>query len=138
MPQIFAAGAADAAIPAFAMSKVTSGFIHYLVGRFQVLGPILREHVSDNFGELLPHVFVGDLTRYVVAEFVREEGGSASEYPTLRQILDELEEASARGDEVSALIAVSFLENLPRRGESGAGILALLGPGLRSQLDAIQ
>ena len=120
------------------MSEMTSSFIDYLVARFPILEPLLHEHLADNFGEVLPHVFFGDLTRYVVAEFLRGEGGNAGESPTLRQILDALEEAFARGDEVSELIAVSFLENLPRRGESGAGILVLLGPGLRSQLDAIQ
>jgi hypothetical protein len=35
---------------------------------------LLDEHVEDNFGEILPHVFFGDLTRFIVSTYERECG----------------------------------------------------------------
>lgn len=51
------------------MSEPTIDLIDRLVGKFPRLEPLLREHLADNFGEVLPHLFFGDLTRYVVREF---------------------------------------------------------------------
>jgi hypothetical protein len=28
-------------------------------------GPSIEEHISDNFGETLPHLLFGDLTRFI-------------------------------------------------------------------------
>ncbi|MGH8990162.1 MAG: DUF7674 family protein [Acidimicrobiia bacterium] len=122
------------------MSETNIDLVDRLVGKFPVLEPLLREHLADNFGEVLPHVFFGDLSRYVVATFDRtSHGRSTVESPDaaqLRQLIGELDEAFVAGpDEVSELIAASFLENLPREGETGEGVRALLGPRLRSELE---
>jgi len=115
------------------MSESTIELVDKLVERLPALQPLLREHLADNFGEVLPHVFFGDLTRYVVAELVRSDNPGA-----VQPILDELEVAFSAGDElVAELIAVSFLENLPQQGEAGDSIRGLLGPRLRSQLGRI-
>jgi hypothetical protein len=112
------------------MSTTTIEFIDHLVRRFPALEPLLREHLADNFGEVLPHVFFGDLTRYVITEW--ERGGPDGVGP----ILFELESALSTGDEeIAELIAVSFLENLPRQGEPGDGIRELLGSRLKWQLE---
>jgi hypothetical protein len=49
------------------MSESTISFVQDLVRQFQELRNLLKEHQEDNFGELLPHVFLGDVTRYVVS-----------------------------------------------------------------------
>jgi hypothetical protein len=65
-------------------------------------------------------------------------GGPLPPRRELRDILNYLEKAYAAGDEeLRELISVSFLENLPRSGESGAELREMVGPNLRKQLRAI-
>jgi hypothetical protein len=101
---------------------------------------MLDEHLKDNLGEILPHVFFGDLTRYVVSLCCAAGSGSASsiEHRELDDILDMLEAEYAKGDdELQELISVSFLEHLPRPGERGSEIRNMLGRRLSEQLAAI-
>lgn len=123
------------------MSETTINFIEQLVGRYPGLKPIFDEHVSDNFGEVLPHLFFGDLTRYVVAKFTDTQKGApedAKAESDLRRLLNDLENAYADGqEEIQELISVSFLENLPRPGEEASGVRTWLGPELSAQLDVI-
>lgn len=124
------------------MSEVTIDFIERLVDRFPALKPIFDEHISDNFGEVLPHLFLGDLTRYVVARFVEGEGESPRQSneaeQDVRRLLNELEQVYADGDgEIQELMSVSFLENLPRPGEEASGVRAWLGPEFSAQLRVI-
>jgi hypothetical protein len=122
------------------MSEATNDFIEVLVGTYPRLRPIFVEHVSDNFGEVLPHVFFGDLTRYVVSRFLDIEWGTQGQSAEveLRNLLSDLEDAYADGGEdVQELISVSFLENLPRPDEEAAGLRAWLGPQLSAQLRVI-
>lgn len=116
------------------MSEITIGYVDGLVEEFPALQPMLREHVSDNFGEVLPHVFFGELTRYAVGEFVK-----GTDVAEMQRLLDRLEETftSTGEDEIATLIADSFVENLPMSGEQGEGIKDLLGPGLRSEFERI-
>ena len=95
--------------------------------------PILEEHVKD-FGEMLPHVFMGELTRYVLNLHKASGGSDPNIQDKLRQILDRLEEGFAHGDDaVKELIGVSFLENLT--GEEGRETLrGLLGPTMSEAL----
>lgn len=124
------------------MSEVTIGFIEKLVGKYPRLKPIFDEHVSDNFGEVLPHLFFGDLTRYIVSRFLEVESRVAPESldaeAELRPLLSDLEAAYASGDEeIQELISVSFLENLPRPDEEASLLRAWLGPELSAQLRVI-
>lgn len=124
------------------MSRATEDFIDDLVERFPGLRPVLEEHLSDNFGELLPHVFFGDVTRYIVSRHLdaRLHHGSGPEQAReeVRSLLKALETAYVeRGEEVEELIAVSFLENLPRPGEPGADLRECLGPAMTHQLRVI-
>lgn len=124
------------------MSEATIDFIERLVSSYPRLKPIFDEHVSDNFGEVLPHLFFGDLTRYAVSRFLEVESGALPQgleaEPELRQLLNDLEDAYADGDEeVQELISVSFLENLPRPGEEASGLRNWLGPELSAQLRVI-
>lgn len=73
-------------------------------------------------------MFFGDVTRYVLDLW----SSSGDDRAEARRVLDFLEEGFAGGDpDVQNLIAVSFLENLPYKGEPDAGIRAALGPQLR-------
>jgi hypothetical protein len=109
-------------------------FVWQLVDRFPAVRSILDEHLSENGGELLPHPFFGDLTRWIVPAVHSDP--SSKEYLTAKGLLDALEEGLKTGDDdVLNLIAVSFLENLPYRCEEGGDTRDLLGPTLRKELE---
>lgn len=111
-------------------------FVKAMVGRFEALAPLLKEHITDNMGEVLPHVFFGDLTRYVIALVATvNSGGGLEPRRELRDILDFLEQSFSTGDqELRELIGASFLENLPRPGEEGSEVRSMLGTGLSAEL----
>ena len=120
------------------MSDGPASFVRSIVARFPNLSARLEEHIKDNLGEILPHVFFGDVTRYVLSLLFAVSGGGLPPRRELREILDYLEEAYSGGDEERReLISVSFLENLPRPGEEGAQIREMVGPNLRRQLHVI-
>jgi hypothetical protein len=69
-------------------------------------GPSIDEHVSD-FGEVLPHVLFGDLTRFVLAAHARGDADVE------QRSLDALDMALRNGDdETRNLVAVSFVESV--------------------------
>jgi len=107
-------------------------FVGALCFRFPELMPQLQEHIDDYDG-LLPHVFMGDVTRWVLQRFHDDPSD-----PTVRQVLDFIEIAfeGATGGE-REIIGTSFLENLPRPGEENDGLRALLGSALQNQLHEI-
>lgn len=95
----------------------------------------MDEHIEDNVGELLPHVFLADATRLLISFF----GEGLSAWGQLQDVLDFLEGSFRDGDdETKELIAVSFLENLPVDGELGSGIRELLGPELRAESEHLR
>lgn len=72
-----------------------------LLTRFEELIPVFEEHVTD-YDELLPYVFMGDVTRYILS------GGSQR-----LAIISYLNEKLKGGDEdIQNLISVGFVENL--------------------------
>jgi hypothetical protein len=114
-------------ITAFQVAIV--GSICYLAPE---LLPVLQEHLDDYDG-LLPHVMMGDITRWVIRKFNADRSD-----PTLRQVLKFIEDACSQAEfEDRGIIIVSFLENLPRVGEKDAEIRSLLGPSLLSELQKI-
>ncbi|HEY4864399.1 MAG TPA: hypothetical protein VIK45_02695 [Candidatus Dormibacteraeota bacterium] len=107
-------------------------FAGALCCRFPEFMPLLQEHLDDYDG-LLPHVFMGEVTRWLVQRFHADASDS-----TLRQVLDFIETAFERANgEDRELIAASFLENLPRPGQEDDGVRLLLGPALQGQLRQI-
>jgi|688.fasta_scaffold347668_2 hypothetical protein len=83
------------------MPTTTKEFCQFLVEQVPEIRTILRNHLDD-FSEMLPHVFLGELTRYVLAN-------GASKI----RIVELLEENFDRhGPEIENLISVSFVENL--------------------------
>jgi hypothetical protein len=106
-----------------------------LVARVVAAAPGLRsaydEHISSN-DELLPHVFFGDVTRFVAGAFATGPGGGRG---GAERILQVLEEAATSGDSsVVELISVSFLENLDSRSAAYREIRTAMGPTLRREL----
>lgn len=110
--------------------NVTEG----LLQRAPELRPLLDEHIQQ-YDELLPHVFFGDVTRFVM-DRVRAEGGAGNHDPVARRILGFLEDAMASSDEnVQELVSVSFLENLDPSDPAYEELKAMLGPNLRRELE---
>jgi hypothetical protein len=94
------------------------------------LASLFAEHKADNNGEVLPHVFMGDVTRWVVSL-----AGDSRRKTKLRRVLDFLNAEFERSDEAGReLIAVSFLENLPRPGDPGGELRNMLGAALEGEL----
>jgi hypothetical protein len=120
------------------MSERTVTFVSATVIRFPGLKALFAEHRRDNFGEVLPHVFFGDFTRYVIALLDQEQAGVAGAGNELREILAYLENSYAEGDEdICELIVVSFLENLTPWAGQDVRIREFVGPHLRHQLDVM-
>lgn len=113
---------------------VSQAFIEGLVREVPDLVQILEQHINE-YGEILPHVFFGELTRYVL-QCLRTStaSGHTRNQVILRQILGRLEDGYATGEDVvTELIGVSFLENLS--GEEGREALRdLMGPHLSEAL----
>jgi len=125
------------------MSRKTIEFVERLVASFDALKPLYDEHKADNLGEVLPHVLMGDVTRFAIrkCEETRAENASRRSDAELlvKNLLAFLEDAYSReGGEVGELISVSFLELLPRPDEgSASGIRQWVGPRMRAQLAVI-
>lgn len=114
-----------------ASTVALSGALAY---RFPALLPLLAEHLVDQEGQVLPHLFMADVERWI--EDIVKDGNEGQE--AAREVLQFLEEAFSAGDpEIEELISVSFLEHLPRPGEAGSGVRDMLGPKLSGQLRRI-
>lgn len=106
------------------MSAATVAFIGALVYANRELIPVLREQLLDNDNQVLPHLVMADIFRWLV---VRQ----AEEPAAIPSVLDWLEIAYIEGDEdVRDVIAVSGVEMIPDPGEKGAELRTLLGPNL--------
>jgi hypothetical protein len=106
-------------------------FIEALLQRVAELTPVYEAHLNDN-GTLLPHVFMGDVTRWTIAEVerYREE--------TLRKLLSCLEDGLLVGPEdVRELIIVSFVENLMGETTALSVLKPLMGEKLKTEVERI-
>ena len=113
------------------MSQDTVAFVMAMANRFAALRPMLSEHRKDNFGEVLPHIFFGDMTRYLVSRWV--SSGECELPNDVCAILRFLEEAYLLcGPDIRDLIGASFLENLPSSSEPGWRLREFLGPQLKA------
>jgi hypothetical protein len=113
---------------------LTVAFVCALVYEFPPLLGLLQEHLDDQEGEVLPHLFMADLERWIEAELACR-GGQSRELVV--RILKFLETAVHRNHEIAELIHASFLEHLPRPGQPGAEIRTRLGPVLTERLRQI-
>lgn len=105
-------------------------FLGVLIDRCPSLLPLLQEHI-DTYDQVLPHVFLGELTRWIEDRYQADPDDL--QLTTALGYIDEY--FAAAGPKDGELIAASFLENLPHAGEPGAEIRDALGPSLREHLD---
>ena len=113
------------------LSPIVVEYINLLLTRVPELQPTYDKHIRDN-DELLPHVFFGDVTRYVVQQV---RSGKTDSLISVEHILRVLEQYAVSGNEYAEeLIAVSFIENLVEYDDVLAGLKGLIGPNLQTML----
>lgn len=111
-------------------------FIRELVDEFPALRPELDEHVEDNCGEVLGHLFLADCLRLVLATL--DDGPRRVSGLDVPRLLGYLELRFAQGEEhLKELISAGFLESLPRADEPGHCLRAMLGPMLRAEAERV-
>lgn len=107
------------------MSAATESAIQQLVATHSALAPVLAEHLEDNFGEMLPHLMMADVVRWLV-------GHRDSDPAICASVLAWMETRFVEGpDDVRGLIAVSGVEMIPDPGQPGSELRDLFGPALR-------
>lgn len=107
------------------MSEVpytTVAFMNSLADAIPEVGHVIGDTRRRHHGRPLPHVEMGDLTRWFIAQFrVSRTGGPHRERAreTMAQFLWILEASFQVGDQpMDDLIATSFLENLQGHGST--------------------
>ena len=106
----------------------SQAFVETLVARVPALRPVLDEHVRDH-DCVLPHVFMGDVTRFVV-----EQATADGDLSSVNSILDILENGLGIASEpITDVILASFVENLAGEGRALRVLLPLMGEELRKQ-----
>jgi hypothetical protein len=104
-------------------------FVERLIEIVPELRPTFNEHVKDN-GELLPHVFMGDVTRWAIAHASRLDFQDA-----VGRLLNSLEDGLRSGSpEVRELILASFVENLIGERVAVEQLNHLMGPKLKGAI----
>jgi hypothetical protein len=96
-----------------------------LVDEYREFAPVLAEHLDDNDGELLPHLVLADIMRWLATHVDTDR-------ETCRSVLARLEKEYVGGaEDVRGLITVSGVEMIPDPGQPGAALRDLLGPTLK-------
>lgn len=86
---------------------------------------ILKEHKKEN-GRILPHVLLGDFTRFVIENYRKSKTDPRSG-EVVKKSLDFIEELLQSADpRLKELVQASFLENLDQAGSDFDGIEKLL------------
>ncbi|NYD77854.1 DUF7674 family protein [Arthrobacter cupressi] len=114
------------------MSDATEAVMLDLVGLFPGFGPVLAEHLEDNFDEMLPHLAMSDFVRWLVEQYYLNPAVCESAWAWLEESFDE------GPQDVRNLIAVSAVEMIPDPGDPGSGMRDMLGPSLREMDDWLQ
>lgn len=120
------------------MSTHSVDLVRKIVDYIPDVRPIYTEHLEDNFGELLPHVFLGQFTRWLLSLYSRASAFSEAE-THVKMFLDYLEQLYVtENEEARELISVSILENFPDPGDEHSTIVELLGPELKAEYQRIK
>jgi len=106
------------------MNEPVKRFCEQFAKMFADVGNILNEHLAD-CDELLPHLFMADVTRYALKGGLQRVG-----------IVQHLENAFKCSDKgIEELIAVSFVENIETHDELNLALNGIKGDNLRRQWD---
>lgn len=107
------------------MSARTVALVGALCYEHRELIPLLEEHLEDNDGEVLAHLVMSDVVRWLVEH--------RDERDRCQAVWSWLERAFQRGDDLEKdLIAVSGVEMIPAPGQPGEEFRDMLGPMLRA------
>lgn len=93
-----------------------------LIERAHGLKTVYDEHIRDN-DELLPHVFMADVTRYVLAQ----RAGSQEIVQALEDSYDKLDDAAIN------VVQASFIENIESKADLETTLRGVRGDKLRRQ-----
>lgn len=115
------------------MKTADEQFVLDLVAAIPPLKSLLSDHIADN-DELLPHVFMGEITRAAV-RWQKAARHSKEADAWVRILLDKLERGEETGgNSIRELVAASFLENLDLDIPAASELADRLGPLLSKQL----
>ena len=104
------------------MYEQSKAFCEHLGRMFPDLALVLKEHKADN-DEILPHLFMADVTRYIL-----------SDGPNRKPLVSYLDK-SLRGEreETQNVIAVSFVEHLESDQELERALRGVTAEALREE-----
>ena len=108
-------------------------FINQFTQEFPEQANLVDQSIN-NYGELLPHFFVADLVRFLVAKYC-ELKRQDENINLIKRIMEFMEHQFVSAPPlIVELIAVSFVENMPYEHEGGARIVDLLPASLKAEL----
>ena len=114
------------------MNTADTEFVEELLRQVPDLQCLYSDHLQDN-GQLLPHVFLGDVTKFAVAEADNQR----LEAPVNR-LLEQMESGLRTGtDSVKELISVSFVENLIGESRALNTLKPCMGPLLKAEVERL-
>jgi hypothetical protein len=113
------------------MSALTVSFVGAIAYTCPWLLPVLEDHLVEQEGEVLPHLFMADVERWAEHEML-----NVGQDERLLYLLGLLESEFAKhlDDEVGEVISASFLEHLPRSGDPAEQLRGLVGPRCAERL----
>lgn len=110
----------------------SASFVVRLLRAVPELESRYEQHMTDN-DSLLPHVFMGEVSRFAVSEAGRPASNEA-----LKRLLEFLEREIGSGSlEIEQLIVVSFVENLIGEDVALSKLSPLMGENTRREVRAI-
>lgn len=118
--------------------KSTEKFVHDLLEIAPELSTLHADHL-DAYETLLPHVWMGDFSQYLIElnERIDAQAGS-NEKTTLNELIEFLElQLKTGSEEVKNVIGVSFLENIAHYAVVTPSFRTRLGKTLDSELEAM-
>ncbi len=93
------------------------------------------EHKKDNFGEVLPHLLMGDFTRLIINLYRKGEKNSE----LFNRCIQFIESCFSKNEEkLVNLASVSFLENLYQAEDDYQNVKNCLGPLALKNLDEME
>lgn len=105
-------------------------FVHEVASLHPALADDLRVHLGDD-GELLPHVYFGDVVRFVEAS-THARAERPDDFDAVTALLERIEDCLQHaGPDVLDLLHASFLEPLSYEPDVFAVLKPLFGPRLR-------